>query len=99
MNSGVSSSNNLNSVIKSFGESNSLIMNFAFTLLVIIVFIIMLQIGSNIIGYFFTENGSPYLFNGTIDAKQMMYFEQDPKKEDNVSVLRSDDERGGMEFT
>tara|TARA_B100001287_G_C22668060_1_gene523839 strand:+ start:979 stop:1893 length:915 start_codon:yes stop_codon:yes gene_type:complete len=99
MNSGVSSSNNLNSVIKSFTEPNNLIMNFAFTLLVIIVFIILLQIGANIMGYFMAENGSPYLFNGTINAKQMMYFEQDPKKDGNVSLLRSDNERGGMEFT
>ncbi len=99
MNSGVSSKDDLSSIMKSFGESNGLIMNFAFTLMVIIVFIIMLQIGSNIIGYFYAENGSPYLFNGTIDGKQMLYFEQDPSKDDNVTVLRSDDQREGIEFT
>ena len=51
-----------------FLESNSLVAKFAFILLVIFVFVILLRVGISFMSYIFRPNGSPHLINGTIDV-------------------------------
>ena len=94
-----SSINSLSKVTKSFSESNGLVMNFAFTILVIIIFLILFQVGMNLIQYFYLGGDSPYLFNGIVDGKHYMTFEQDPSKENSVTIKKSHNEKTGVEFT
>jgi hypothetical protein len=52
----------------SFLESNSLVAKFAFLLLVIFAFIILLRVGILLISYLLKPSGSPQLINGMVDA-------------------------------
>tara|TARA_A100001015_G_scaffold313937_1_gene422291 strand:- start:466 stop:1344 length:879 start_codon:yes stop_codon:yes gene_type:complete len=84
---------------KEFLESNSLVAKFAFLLLVLIVFIIAVRLGGMLLAWIFSFNGSPYIFNGMIDAKQMMVIPQDPNLNNSIPILRSDNQNDGIEFT
>lgn len=84
---------------RAFLESNSLIAKFAFLLLVIFGFIILLRIGISVISYFFQPDQSPHLFDGMVDASQMIVFQQDPSYNGAVTIYRSVNATDGIEFT
>lgn len=84
---------------KEFFESNSLVAKFAFLLLVVIGFIILLNVGMSILAYFFKPDESPRLINGMIEAKEMIIFPQDPSDNDAVTIYRSNNAKNGIEFT
>jgi hypothetical protein len=83
----------------SFLESNSLVAKFAFLLLVIFAFIILLRVGISLISYLLKPSGSPHLIDGMVDAKHMIVFPQDPSNNDAVTIYRSINENQGIEFT
>lgn len=83
----------------SFLESNSLVANFTFLILVVFVFIILLRIGMMILGYFFTPTDSPKLLNGMIEATQPYIVTQDSSKNSTHTIYRSVNENKGIEFT
>jgi len=82
-----------------FMQMNSLVSNFAFLLLIIFLFIILLRVGISILVYFMKPVDSPHLINGMIDAKQMMTFNQDPSENSRKTIYRSVNENDGIEFT
>ena len=84
---------------KEFLESNSLVAKIAFLLLVLVVFVIAVRFGAQFLSWVFSYNGSPYLFNGMVDAKTMMVIPQDPNVSGAIPVIRSDDQAQGVEFT
>jgi hypothetical protein len=84
---------------REFLESNSLVAKFAFLLLVVLGFIILLRLGISTISYFFKPNSSPHLIDGMIDATQMVVFQQDPSNNGAVTVYRSTNANDGIEFT
>lgn len=84
---------------KDFFESNSLVAKFAFLLLVIFLFIILLRVGVAFIGGFMAPGGSPHLIDGMVDAKQMIVFPQDPSSNGSVTIYRSVNATKGVEFT
>jgi hypothetical protein len=84
---------------KEFLDSNSLVAKFAFLLLVIVVFMILLSIGINLISRLFSPNDSPKLIKGMVDAKQMITFPQDPNMSGANTINRSIDASQGIEFT
>ena len=83
----------------SFLESNSLVAKFAFLLLVIFAFIILLRVGISLISYLLKPSGSPQLINGMVDATHQIVFPQDPSNNDAVTIYRSINENQGIEFT
>ena len=83
----------------SFLESNSLVAKFAFMLLVIFAFIILLRVGISLISYLLKPSGSTQLIDGMVDAKQMIVFPQDPSDNNAVTIYRSINENQGIEFT
>jgi hypothetical protein len=84
----------------SFMQSNSLISNFAFLLLIIFGFIILLRLGIYLLGYLFQASNSPHLFDGMIDANQQMIFYQDPSSNSHPkTIYRSINATDGVEFT
>lgn len=84
---------------KEFLESNSLVAKFAFLLLVIIGFVILLRAGISLLTWLMKPNPSPHLIDGMIDAQQMVIFPQDPSSNGAVTIYRSVDGRDGLEFT
>ena len=83
----------------SFLESNSLVAKFAFLILVIFAFVILLRVGISTISYFLTPTASPHLIDGMVDAKQLIVFPQDPSSNGAVTIYRSVNSSGGIEFT
>jgi hypothetical protein len=93
--------NNLktNNSTKEFLESNSLVAKVAFLILVLFVFILLLKLGTYLIGYFLGPSNSPHLINGTIDATNTLTIPQDPKMNNSITILRSMNANDGIEFT
>ena len=84
---------------REFLESNSLVAKFAFLLLVIFGFIILLRVGISVVSYFLKPNSSPHLMDGMVDASQMIVFPQDPSNNGAVTIYRSVNATEGVEFT
>ena len=82
-----------------FLQSNSLIAKFSFLLLVLIGFMVLLNLGIRIIGYFIKPNGSPKLINGTMNGANEVIISQDPKHSEAIPILRSNNQNKGIEFT
>lgn len=81
-------------------DSNSAIMNFAFVIMVIIVFFVILQVSIQFLGTIFSDkNGNPTLIKGMVEGKTMIEIEQDPNDSGSITVLRSNNENDGVEFT
>ena len=81
------------------GRSNSIVVRFAFILVVLVVFIILLQLGMTALSWILGPNGSPHLIDGMVNGNEMVVFDQDPSGNGAVPILRSDNQRGGIEFT
>jgi len=84
---------------KEFLQSNSIIAKFAFLILILIVFMMLFSLGSFILARVFSQDHNPILIDGMIDSKQMMIIPQNPSKKGAIPILRSRNEREGMEFT
>ena len=82
-----------------FLNSNTLVAKFCFILLVLIGFMILVNLGVKIIGYFMKPKGSPYLISGTMNAANEVIIYQDPKNADSIPILRSNNQNMGIEFT
>ena len=83
---------------KEFLQSNSLVAKFAFLILILLVFMMLLSLGSAILSRVFAQSHNPILINGMINSNQMI-IPQDPSKPGAKPVLRSNNQREGMEFT
>jgi hypothetical protein len=84
---------------REFLESNSLVAKFAFLLLVIFAFVILLRAGISLMAYLLKPDESPVLINGMVDATQMIAFPQDPSYNNAVTIYRSVNATDGLEFT
>ena len=91
--------NSLLSGTKAFMESNSAISNFAFVILIVIGFMIILQMGINFIQYMFFPKNDIRLIKGMTEANNKVEIEQNPNKNGSKPIYRSSDEHGGMEFS
>lgn len=82
-----------------FLESNGLVAKFAFLLIVIFAFIIILKIGISMVAYFLAPARSPHLIDGMVDAKNGIVFPQSSEDAKTVTINRSVNENEGVEFT
>lgn len=97
-------SNTINSVTNnqgspSFMDSNTLVAKFSFIILIIIVFIILFRIGLALILYFTRPSTSPYIVKGLLNGSESHTISQDPNIDSSVTVLRSNNESKGAEFS
>ena len=60
--------------------------------------IYVLRIGAGLIAWFFSPSPSPYLVKGIKDAKKFVII-PDPKNSKAITLLRSNNQRDGLEFT
>lgn len=93
------STNRGNFGTREFLESNSLVAKFAFLLLVLFAFVILLRVGISALSYFLRPSTSPRLIDGMVDAGQMIIFPQDPSNNSAVTIYRSVNASDGLEFT
>lgn len=93
------SSNKYVDATQDFLNSNSIVAQLAFLLLVLFGFIILLRLGISLLGYMLNPSGSPKLINGMVDAKQLIVIPQDPQAEGSVTIARSVNADEGIEFT
>ena len=82
-----------------FARSNSVVAKIAFLIMVLMVFVILLKIGTSILAWIFSPSPNPYLISGMIDGKQMVRIPQDPSEPGAIPILRSTDDRRGLVFT
>jgi hypothetical protein len=82
-----------------FVNSNSIISKFAFLVLVLIVFIMLMNLGVYIISFFLRPNQSPYVIKGLANGNVSMIIPQDPGNSNSVTIYRSNNEDKGIEFT
>jgi len=82
-----------------FLNSNSLVAKVVFLILALILFILILQIGSNLLSKLFAPSQNPILLKGMANAKQMIRIPQNPKASGAIPILRSQNEKDGMEFS
>ena len=84
---------------KDFLEGNSLVSKLAFLIFVLIVFVLMLRISSEVLGWLLSPSPSPHLLDGMINAKHLVVYPQDPSIKGSVPILRSNNEEDGLVFT
>ena len=77
----------------------SVVGRIAFIILVVILFMMFLSLGVSLIMMLFSPNSSPHLIDGMKDATEMMIIHQDPGYKGSIPILRSNNERDGIEFT
>ena len=82
-----------------FLQSNSILAKFAFLVLMLIAFFLLVNLGIMIMGYFIKPPTSPYLVSGTADATSGNRISQDPKNDQAVTLQRSNNQKTGIEFT
>jgi len=84
---------------REFLSSNSIIAKLGFLILVVFVFIILLRVGSTILNSIFSYSIDPVLLNGTMKADQLVVVAQDPNTSGSIPILRSKNQRDGLEFS
>lgn len=82
-----------------FLNSNSIIAKFAFVILILIIFLVLVNLGTKLIVYFTQPPKSPYLINGIASGNSNINISQNPKNPDAVTIFRSNNENKGIEAT
>ena len=82
-----------------FLNANSMIAKFVFIILVLIGFMFLMNLGVTLIGYFMKPSTNPYLVSGMIDGNNGLVIAQDPKNTNAATVVRSNNQSTGIEFT
>jgi len=94
--------NNINTYFnetKIFLNSDSPLAIISFFIFIIVIFIILLKLGSSLISYLFQPKKNVTLINGLIDSKHMVSIPQDPNNVNSIPIVRSKNEEEGLEFT
>ena len=82
-----------------FLNSNSLLAKFAFIILVVILFMVVLKLMMSVLGYFLSPSRSPYIVSGALSGNDRVVITQDPSKDESIQVLKSNDRHRGLEYT
>ena len=93
------SNNRAVSGTRDFLNSNTLAAKFVFLILVILGFMLVLRLGTSILTWIFSPAKNPKLVTCVKDAKKLLVVPQDPNLKGSMPIIRSNNQRGGMEFT
>ena len=93
------SSKNIVSGSTDFLESNSWVAKLAFLLMVIIGFVILFRLMISFITWIFSPSGKVVLVNGLQNGSVSSTISQDPNNKSSITILRSENEKDGIEFT
>jgi len=84
---------------KDFLESNSWVAKLAFLLMVVIGFVILFRLMITFITWIFSPSGKVILVNGLQNGSVSTTISQDPNNKSSITILRSENEKDGIEFT
>jgi len=84
---------------KEFLMSNTIVAKVAFLLLVIIGFVLCLRLSTQLIIWYNKPDPNPYLVTCRRDGELQKVIPTNPKVTNAIPILRSKDERTGVEFT
>lgn len=84
---------------KEFLMSNTLVAKISFLLLVLICFFILLRVFVLFLSWFFSPNPNPYIVTCRRDGTMPKSISTDPRQPNSIPILRSRNEREGLEFT
>jgi hypothetical protein len=99
-NSNSDSNSNSSSYIDRFTRSNSTVSKVVFLIIALILFLVFCNLGITLIGYFSSfNNQSPYIVHGYLDGSNPVIIAQDPKDTSSITILRSNNQNKGIEFT
>jgi hypothetical protein len=84
---------------KDFLESNSWVAKLAFLLMVVIGFVILFRLMISFITWIFSPSGKVVLINGLQNGSVSTTISQDPNNKSSITILRSENEKDGIEFT
>jgi hypothetical protein len=93
------SSKNVMNASSEFLNSNSVIAKFVFLIMLLIIFLILLRIGTAIVAFFLSPSKQPYLAKGVTSGNANMTISQDPASESSPVLYLSNNKTGGIEFT
>ena len=93
------SSKNVMNASSEFLNTNSLIAKFAFLILVLVAFVLILRVSVWLIAYFLSPSKQPYLVKGMIPGNIPATITQDPANSESPIIYRSNNQTGGIEFT
>lgn len=82
-----------------FLQSNTIVAKFAFLILILVGFLLLMNLGISLIAYFTSPSKNPYLIKGMMDGNNPRVIPQDPTNPDAIPILRSNNETTGAEFT
>jgi hypothetical protein len=82
-----------------FLQSNGIVANFAFLVLVLIAFLLLMNLGIYLMNYFLQPSNSPYIIKGTLNGDTFMDISRDPSTSKFVVLQHSNNRAGGIEFT
>lgn len=83
----------------SFLSSNTIVAKFAFIILVIILFVLLLNLGIVLLSRINSPSSKPYLINGMTSGGTQRSIAQDPSDRNAIPISRSNNEKTGLEFT
>ena len=93
------SSKDMVSGSKDFLESNSWVAKLAFLLMVVIGFVILFRLMISFVTWIFSPSGKVILVNGLQNGSVSSTISQDPENKSSITILRSENEKDGIEFT
>jgi hypothetical protein len=82
-----------------FLQSNTIVAKFAFLILVLVGFLLLMNLGISLIAYFTSPSKNPYIIRGMVDGNNPQVIPQDPTNANSIPILRSNNETTGAEFT
>lgn len=89
----------LSNTTKEFAEKNSTVSKVVFILFLIILFGLLMRLGTYILGLLFTPSKNPIIVNGIRPTNKRVRFQVNPNRNDPKPILRSINEDQGTEFT
>lgn len=84
---------------KEFLESNNIVAIVSFLILVVIVFVLLMRLGTYLLTLAFSPSKNPKLVDGMKIAKKPLIVKQDPKMPGAKPIMRSVNKEDGIEFT
>lgn len=82
-----------------FLQSNNIFARFAFIILVLILFLVILNVGILLLNRFLGPQDNPYLIQGMVDGTSQQIIPQDTNASNAIPIYRSNNEKEGAEFT
>jgi hypothetical protein len=89
----------LGTMTQDFFTANTAISHFVTFMLCLLLFIIILQVGSRYITYLFGPQYNPYIINGMVDSNIQTVIAANPNIHGSVPIYRSIDQNQGVEFS